>query len=72
MHLPVNPPVAPMLAKPVDAIPGGDYIFEPKWDGFRCLVFRDGNKIELQSKSGQSPDASLECTSLPLATMAAR
>src|ERR1700730_17946142 len=44
MDLPVNPPVAPMLAKPVDAIPDGDYVFEPKWDGFRSIVFRDGER----------------------------
>src|SRR5580704_14593377 len=45
MDLPVNPPVAPMLAKPVDGIPDGDYVFEPKWDGFRSIVFRDGVEI---------------------------
>jgi ATP-dependent DNA ligase len=51
MDLPVNPPVAPMLAKPVPAIPGGDYIFEPKWDGFRSIVFRDDDEIELGSRN---------------------
>ena len=51
MDLPVNPPVAPMLAKPVGAIPGGDYVFEPKWDGFRSIVFRDGDEVEIGSRN---------------------
>src|ERR1700691_5942334 len=51
MDLPVNPPVAPMLAKPVDKIPSGDYVFEPKWDGFRSIVFRDGAEIEIGSRN---------------------
>jgi ATP-dependent DNA ligase len=51
MDLPVPPPVAPMLAKAVDAIPDGDYIFEPKWDGFRSIVFRDGAEIEIGSRN---------------------
>src|SRR6476619_7450485 len=43
-----------MEALLVDEIPEGDgWQYEPKWDGFRCLVFRDGDSIELQSKSGQ-------------------
>jgi ATP-dependent DNA ligase len=51
MHLPVNPPVLPMLAKRVDALPeGAGFLFEPKWDGFRILVFRDGDEILLQSR----------------------
>ena len=40
-----------MLAKPVDAIPTGDYVFEPKWDGFRSIVFRDGDEIEIGSRN---------------------
>jgi ATP-dependent DNA ligase len=51
MDLPVNPPVAPMLAKPVAAIPGGDYVFEPKWDGFRSIIFRDGDEVEIGSRN---------------------
>src|SRR6202045_2338127 len=51
MDLPVNPPVSPMLAKPVDSIPTGDYIFEPKWDGFRSIVFRDGDEVEIGSRN---------------------
>ena len=51
MHLPVNPPILPMLAKRVGELPSeGDWIFEPKWDGFRALVFRDGDEVFLQSR----------------------
>ena len=51
MNLPVNPPILPMLAKRVDELPaGGTWIFEPKWDGFRTLVFRDGEEILIQSR----------------------
>lgn len=51
MDLAVNPPVLPMLAKRVDALPAeGEWIFEPKWDGFRALVFRDGDEIFIQSR----------------------
>ena len=51
MHLPINPPVLPMLAKRVEGLPEGDgWIFEPKWDGFRALVFRDGDEIFIQSR----------------------
>jgi len=46
------PPVAPMLAKATDAVPDGvGWQFEPKWDGFRCIVFRDGAEIELGSRN---------------------
>ena len=55
--LPVSPPVQPMLAKLVRSIPERtDIVFEPKWDGFRCLVFRDGNELLLQSRSGKPLD----------------
>ena len=51
MNLPVNPTLLPMLAKRVDELPVGEtWIFEPKWDGFRALVFRDGAEIEIQSR----------------------
>jgi ATP-dependent DNA ligase len=54
MALALRPPFPPMEALSVDEIPTGrDWQYEPKWDGFRCLVFRDGGKVELQSKSGQ-------------------
>lgn len=52
MDLPVNPPVRPMLAKAVDGIPDRDDLsFEPKWDGFRCVVFRDGDEVILGSRN---------------------
>jgi ATP-dependent DNA ligase len=55
MKLEVKPPFAPMEALSVDEVPVGDqWRYEPKWDGFRCLAFRDGDTVELQSKSGQS------------------
>jgi len=51
MRLPVNPPVAPMLAKAVDQIPHGPYSFEPKWDGFRSIIFRDSGEVEIGSRN---------------------
>jgi len=50
MNLPVMPPVAPMLAKPISAIPPGQ-LYEPKWDGFRSIVFRDGDEVEIGSRN---------------------
>jgi ATP-dependent DNA ligase len=55
VKLPVNPPVKPMLAKLSRDLPEGDGLFyEPKWDGFRCIVFRDGDDIELGSRNERS------------------
>jgi ATP-dependent DNA ligase len=52
VKLPVMPPVKPMLAKLNREMPTGDDLFyEPKWDGFRCIVFRDGDEIELGSRN---------------------
>ena len=52
MTLPVVPPVAPMLAKPSVGMPTEDgLIYEPKWDGFRCIVFRDGDEVILGSRN---------------------
>jgi ATP-dependent DNA ligase len=51
MDLPVMPPVAPMLAKSVKDIPAGALSFEPKWDGFRSVVFRDGDEVEIGSRN---------------------
>ncbi|GAB3324115.1 ATP-dependent DNA ligase [Geodermatophilus aquaeductus] len=52
MDLPVLPPVKPMLAKAATKLPTGDGLFyEPKWDGFRCIVFRDGDEVELGSRN---------------------
>ena len=55
MTLSVQPPVLPMLAKRVSELPtSGDWMFEPKWDGFRVLVFRDGDEVLLQSRDTKS------------------
>jgi ATP-dependent DNA ligase len=51
MQLPVMPPVAPMLAKSVGAIPEGRLSYEPKWDGFRSIIFRDGDDVEIGSRN---------------------
>src|SRR5437773_3357073 len=51
VRLPVMPPVAPMLAKPIENIPTGPFSFEPKWDGFRSIVFRDGEEVEIGSRN---------------------
>src|SRR3990172_7212778 len=51
MRLPIVPPIEPMLARAVSDLPeGGDWLFEPKWDGFRTLVFRDAEELYLQSR----------------------
>src|ERR1700704_3204372 len=50
----LKPPLPPMEGRSVDEIPAGDgWQYEPKWDGFRCIAFRDGEQIHLQSKAGQ-------------------
>lgn len=59
MDLPVMPPLRPMLAKSAKSIPRassgtGGHLFEPKWDGFRCLVFKDGDEVELTSRNTKS------------------
>ena len=55
MTLPIKYTFAPMEAESVDTLPtGGEWEYEPKWDGFRCLAFRDGTKVELRSKAGKS------------------
>ena len=56
MDLPVNPPLSPMLAKSAKGIPDpakyeDGLLFEPKWDGFRCIIFRDGDEVELGSRN---------------------
>jgi ATP-dependent DNA ligase len=51
MRLPFDPPLEPMLAKPVGDVPEGPgWLFEPKWDGFRAIVFRDGDEVYIQSR----------------------
>ncbi|MER1995192.1 MAG: ATP-dependent DNA ligase [Arthrobacter sp.] len=54
MELPLSVPLAPMLAKPAAGIPQGSFAYEPKWDGFRALVFRDGEEVEILSRNGRS------------------
>jgi ATP-dependent DNA ligase len=57
VRLAVSPPVLPMLAKRVDALPEGEgWLFEPKWDGFRVLVFRDGDELLMQSRDEKPLD----------------
>ena len=51
MALPITPPLAPMLARLARQLPVGDFLYEPKWDGFRCLAFRDGEDVELWSRN---------------------
>ena len=51
LHLPFQPPIEPMLAKAVDGLPTDDgWLFEPKWDGFRALIFRAGDEVYTQSR----------------------
>lgn len=51
MALPFSPPIEPMLARIAEAIPAdGAYLYEPKWDGFRAIVFRDGAGVYIQSR----------------------
>jgi ATP-dependent DNA ligase len=55
VDLPIMPPLEPMLAKAVPEIPVADGMtYEPKWDGFRCIVFRDGDEVELASRGGKT------------------
>jgi ATP-dependent DNA ligase len=51
MDLPVMPPVSPMLAKSVQDVPSGELSYEPKWDGFRSIIFRDGDEVEIGSRN---------------------
>ena len=54
MALPLRPPVLPQLARSAKALPtGGDWIYEPKWDGFRSIAFVDGDEVLLQSRNGK-------------------
>src|SRR5918997_1083079 len=54
MALPLKPPIKPQLARPAKDLPDGDgWLFEPKWDGFRTIVFRDGDDVRLQSRNGK-------------------
>src|SRR5712671_2858127 len=54
LHLPIQPPFPVMEAKSARELPESDqWLYEPKWDGFRCLAFRSGKEVALQSKAGQ-------------------
>ena len=54
MSLPLSKTYAPMEAQPAEELPkGSEWHYEPKWDGFRCLAFRDGDRVDLESKSGK-------------------
>jgi ATP-dependent DNA ligase len=53
---PMKPPIAPMLAKLADELPVGDYLYEPKWDGFRAIVFRGSNQVYIQSRDSRPLD----------------
>ncbi|HUR93005.1 MAG TPA: hypothetical protein VMY76_00380, partial [Gemmatimonadales bacterium] len=54
MSLPLRFPYPPMEAESAPELPGGgEWQYEPKWDGFRCLAFRDGDRIDLMSKAGK-------------------
>ncbi|GAC1428373.1 MAG: ATP-dependent DNA ligase [Terriglobales bacterium] len=54
INLPIQPPYPPTEAKSVAEIPSGEgWLYEPKWDGFRCLAFREGSEVLMQSKAGQ-------------------
>lgn len=50
MSLAVRPPLRPMLARPARTLPRTGHLYEPKWDGFRCLAFRDGDDVDLRSR----------------------
>ncbi|MEZ0051435.1 ATP-dependent DNA ligase [Mycobacterium sp. MAA66] len=53
VDLPLQPPIDPMLAKAATKVPEGPWSYEPKWDGFRALVFRDGDEVIIQSRNGK-------------------
>ena len=54
LSLPIEPPLPPMEARSTTKLPtDGVWQYEPKWDGFRCLAFRDHGTVELQSKAGK-------------------
>jgi ATP-dependent DNA ligase len=69
--LPLEPPVKPQLARPAKELPdGAEWRFEPKWDGFRTIVFRDGDDVRLQSRNGRPmnryfPEVVKQVLSLP-------
>jgi ATP-dependent DNA ligase len=71
VKLPLSPPIQPQLAKSARDLPPGDgWCYEPKWDGFRTIVFRDGDEVHLQSRNGRPmnryvPDVVEQALALP-------
>jgi ATP-dependent DNA ligase len=71
VKLPLKPPIQPQLAKSARELPAGDdWCYEPKWDGFRTIVFRDGDEVHLQSRNGRPmnryfPDVVEQALALP-------
>jgi ATP-dependent DNA ligase len=71
VRLPLSPPIQPQLAKSARDLPPGDgWCYEPKWDGFRTIVFRDGDEVHLQSRNGRPmnryfPDVVEQALALP-------
>jgi len=71
VKLPISPPLQPQLAKSSRELPAGDdWCYEPKWDGFRTIVFRDGDEVHLQSRNGKPmnryfPDVVEQALALP-------
>src|SRR3712207_7534731 len=54
MALPLSPPVLPQLARSAKTVPRGEqWVYEPKWDGFRCIAFVEGGDVHLQSRNGK-------------------
>jgi len=69
VQLPVPPPLLPMLAKSRSDLPEGDgWLFEPKWDGFRALIFRDGSELLIQSRDEKPLNRYFPELELPLKT----
>src|SRR5437867_12310033 len=70
MSLPFAPPIAPMLSKAASDLPEGDgWLFEPKWDGFRTVVFRDGDQLFIQSRDEKPMNRYFPELIVPLTTM---
>jgi len=72
MTLTLQPPIAPMEAQTAEVLPAGDWQYELKWDGFRCLAFRDGDDIRLQSKNARPLERYFPDVVLSLARLRAR
>ncbi|MGH3994120.1 MAG: ATP-dependent DNA ligase, partial [Pseudonocardiaceae bacterium] len=75
MTLPLAPPIKPQLARSAKELPLGDgWRYEPKWDGFRTIVFRDGDEVYLQSRGGKQmnryfPEVAEQALGIPADTL---